>query len=123
MGLEMVDTEELHSSRRCSPPVKASYAHCNYEECSATKDLEAHHIIPRSQGGGNTLENGITLCREHHRREFLRDHLHAQVRVKTSRLFSSGNTGKKEAAYRFLSRRRLIETARPHGSWRPDPAD
>lgn len=24
---------------------------------------EAHHIIPRSHGGRNTLNNGITLCR------------------------------------------------------------
>ena len=121
--MEMVKIEKQYSDKRWSRLVKERDAHCKYEECSATEDLEAHHIIPRSQGGGNTLENGITLCREHHRREFLRDHLHAQVQVKTSRMFSTGNTGKKEAAYRFLSRKRLIENARPHGSWRPDPSD
>ena len=30
--------------------------------------LEAHHIILRSQGGKDTIENGITLCRYCHER-------------------------------------------------------
>ena len=29
--------------------------------------LEAHHLRKVRDGGGNTMRNGITLCRHHHR--------------------------------------------------------
>ncbi|MBM3261888.1 MAG: HNH endonuclease [candidate division Zixibacteria bacterium] len=82
---------------------------CQFEGCGETERLEAHHLLPRSLGGENTLENGITVCREHHRREYLRAHLHSQVEARTDRLFARRSPGKREAAYRFLSRRRLVE--------------
>lgn len=94
---------------------------CRYEGCGATEELEAHHIIPVSQGGENTLDNGITLCREHHQREFLRTHLRTRTDAKTERLFARRRTGKREAAYRFISRKRLMERAQPHGRWRSEP--
>ena len=28
---------------------------------------DAHHILPRSQGGEDVWSNGLGLCREHHR--------------------------------------------------------
>lgn len=115
--------EKRYSIKVWSRLIKERDAHCRFEDCTATEDLEAHHIVPRSQGGENTLDNGIALCREHHRRVYLRDHLHTQVKAKSNRLFASGNKGKKEAAYRFLSRKRLIESAKPHGAWRPDGSD
>lgn len=93
---------------------------CQFEGCAAMEDLEAHHVLPQSVGGQNTLENGITLCREHHRRNFLRAHLHSQVEAKSTRLFTRRNPGKREAAYRFLSRKRLIEQGRPRGPWSED---
>jgi 5-methylcytosine-specific restriction endonuclease McrA len=96
---------------------------CQFEGCVATEGLEAHHILPRSMGGRNTLDNGITLCREHHRREYLRTHLRSQVTAKSSRLFAGQSAGKREAAYRFLSRKRLTERALPNGPWRPDEPD
>ena len=96
---------------------------CQFEGCGATDNLEAHHLLPLAQGGLNTLENGITLCREHHRREYLRLHLRVHTEAKTSRLFSKRPTGKREAAYRFLSRKRMMERARPHGRWRTDRTD
>jgi hypothetical protein len=34
------------------------------EDCSG--GLDPHHIKTRGSGGGDTLENGITLCRRHH---------------------------------------------------------
>ena len=116
-------TVKQYSDKVWSRLVKERDVHCRFEGCKEKEDLEAHHIIPRSQGGENILENGITLCREHHRREYLRDHLHTQVQAKTTRLFSSPNRGKKEAAYRFLSRKRLIENIRMDKSWRPDQSD
>jgi 5-methylcytosine-specific restriction endonuclease McrA len=93
---------------------------CQMEDCAETGELEAHHITPRSMGGANTLDNGITLCREHHQRAFLRAHLRSQVESKTQRIFSKNTHGKKEAAYRFLTRKRLMEKARPHGPWLTD---
>jgi len=35
--------------------------------CGSKKNLEAHHIVPRSKGGTNLVENGITLCKDCHR--------------------------------------------------------
>ena len=36
--------------------------------CSRTDDLDAHHITDRSEmpNGGYVVENGISLCPEHH---------------------------------------------------------
>lgn len=37
--------------------------------CSEINDLDAHHIIDRNEmpNGGYVKENGITLCKKHHR--------------------------------------------------------
>lgn len=34
--------------------------------CGSTRDLEADHIMPRSQGGLSDLGNGMLLCRKCH---------------------------------------------------------
>ena len=34
--------------------------------CGTNKDLQHHHIIPKSQGGDNHPHNLLTLCWEHH---------------------------------------------------------
>ena len=34
--------------------------------CSGSKTLEVHHIIPRSEGGSDSRENLITLCKKCH---------------------------------------------------------
>jgi hypothetical protein len=36
------------------------------ERCRETRWTDTHHIVPRSQGGPNTLENLTTLCSFHH---------------------------------------------------------
>lgn len=35
--------------------------------CSTTAGLEAHHRVPLAAGGSNQPENGLSLCRRHHR--------------------------------------------------------
>lgn len=34
--------------------------------CSATTNLEVHHLISVAEGGGDDLSNLITLCHHHH---------------------------------------------------------
>lgn len=36
------------------------------QHCKSKDDLQAHHIIPRSEGGTNRVINGITLCKGCH---------------------------------------------------------
>jgi hypothetical protein len=46
--------------------------HCQYPGCSATRELEAHHVIAYERGGATELENLILLCGRHHKQ--LHDH-------------------------------------------------
>jgi hypothetical protein len=40
---------------------------CRVSGCTHTTFLDIHHVVPRSEGGGNDPENIITLCGAHHR--------------------------------------------------------
>jgi hypothetical protein len=46
--------------------------HCQYPGCTATRELEAHHVIPIARGGSTELDNLIRLCPRHHK--LLHDH-------------------------------------------------
>ena len=39
---------------------------CSAPGCTSRRHLEEHHIVYRSQGGDDSLENRVTLCRFHH---------------------------------------------------------
>ena len=41
---------------------------CTVPGCSSFRNLHDHHIVFRSAGGGNGLENRTTLCAWHHLR-------------------------------------------------------
>ena len=41
---------------------------CAVPGCTSYRNLHAHHIQPRSRGGGDEDENQITLCAWHHLR-------------------------------------------------------
>jgi hypothetical protein len=45
---------------------------CQYPGCTATRELEAHHIVAVEQGGKTELHNLILLCPRHH--TLLHDH-------------------------------------------------
>ena len=47
-------------------------AHCQYPGCTATRELEAHHLTPGRRGGTTELANLILLCSRHHK--LLHDH-------------------------------------------------
>jgi 5-methylcytosine-specific restriction endonuclease McrA len=40
---------------------------CRSAGCGGTSFLAVHHLVPRERGGGNTLENLLTLCSGCHR--------------------------------------------------------
>ena len=42
-------------------------SHCQYPGCTATRELEGHHIVPDACGGETVLDNLILLCPRHHR--------------------------------------------------------
>jgi hypothetical protein len=41
---------------------------CTAPGCSSRRNLESHHVVYRSQGGGDDASNRTTLCRFHHQR-------------------------------------------------------
>jgi hypothetical protein len=57
-----------HGDRR--PAQQATYVkagwRCMAPGCSSRRNLEEHHVIYRSQGGGNQAANLVCLCRFHH---------------------------------------------------------
>ena len=40
--------------------------HCQFDGCSAVRELEAHHLTPVERGGRTELANLILLCPRHH---------------------------------------------------------
>ena len=41
--------------------------HCQYPGCTATRELEAHHLVADECGGKTELANLILLCHRHHK--------------------------------------------------------
>lgn len=56
----------FRDQRRCA------YTLPNGARCNQTRWIEIHHKKPLSEGGGNTLENLVTLCSAHHKLHHLR---------------------------------------------------
>lgn len=56
--------EEQHSN----PIFRRDGFRCAAPGCTRCRDLQEHHIVFRSQGGGNQRWNRITLCWWHHQR-------------------------------------------------------
>jgi hypothetical protein len=42
------------------------HGRCRVPWCRSSRNIDEHHIIPRSEGGEHTLANLITLCESHH---------------------------------------------------------
>jgi hypothetical protein len=63
---------------RCAsyPQIRALYkragGHCQYPGCSATRELQGHHLTHDARGGQALLDNLILLCPRHHKR--IHDH-------------------------------------------------
>ena len=79
LTLKLQDRDLVHSRvGRCAsyPQLRAlhkrSGGHCQYPGCTATRDLQAHHLTPVEHGGATDLANLILLCSRHHK--LLHDH-------------------------------------------------
>lgn len=48
------------------------------KHCGTCKDLTIDHILPRSKGGGNEIENLQTLCRSCNSKKGVKDHSNEQ---------------------------------------------
>lgn len=53
---------------------------CTTSGCGATRFLEVHHVVARNDGGGNDMENLVTLCSRCHRHRHESALAPAQVR-------------------------------------------
>jgi len=68
LGIEFQQSEYEGRNFRAKVLWRDNYS-CQH--CSAQKELNAHHIRQKSEGGTDTPKNGITLCKKCH------DELHA----------------------------------------------
>lgn len=48
---------------------QCAHVRASGERCENRRWLDIHHVRPRNEGGGNGLENLVTLCSAHHRME------------------------------------------------------
>ena len=79
LTLKLQDRDLVHSRvGRCAsyPQLRALHkrtgGHCQYPGCTATRNLQAHHLTPVEHGGTTDLTNLILLCSRHHKH--LHDH-------------------------------------------------
>jgi hypothetical protein len=64
--LEAVTVEWAAVERHRDPVFARDGWRCAVPGCSARRDLHDHHVVFRSQGGGNELSNRISVCQPHH---------------------------------------------------------
>ena len=62
---------------------KRSGGHCQYPGCTATRELEAHHLTLVEHGGATDLANLILLCSRHHKLPARLRHPHQRHRRAT----------------------------------------
>ena len=61
-------TEQLARTRRSDAVYRRAGWRCEVPGCTSRSNLEDHHIVYRSHGGGNDLRNRKCECRWHHQR-------------------------------------------------------
>lgn len=72
VGLEAMLDEALATwlsmRGRVHPVVRRDGYRCSVPVCTARRNLQVHHVVFRSRGGGDEAENLTTLCAWHHLR-------------------------------------------------------
>ena len=64
--LAVWDDPRASSRRRADAIYERDGWRCGAPGCTSQKNLEDHHLVYRSRGGGDELSNRICLCRFHH---------------------------------------------------------
>ena len=78
LTIKLQGRDLVHSRvTRCAsyPQLRALYkrsGRCGYPGCTATRELEAHHVVAFDDGGATEIRNLILLCSRHH--DLLHDH-------------------------------------------------
>jgi len=67
-----VGTQPKRATQTIPPAVRRAVVRrdshcCRVPGCRHTRFVDAHHLCPRAEGGGNEPENLVTLCGAHHR--------------------------------------------------------
>lgn len=62
----MAPTTTLITSR-VMKAVRTHDVHCRWPGCTSTVGLEIHHVVPRSWGGTDDINNLVCVCAPHHR--------------------------------------------------------
>ena len=98
LTLKLQDRDLVHSRvGRCAsyPQLRALHkrtgGHCQYPGCTATRELEAHHLTAVEHGGATDLANLILLCSRHHKHAPRPRHPHQRHR-RATRLHGSIRT-------------------------------
>jgi hypothetical protein len=76
---------------------------CRVPWCRSARNIDLHHIVPRSEGGEHTLENILLLCESHH----LAHHAGALIIAGTA----TSATFTRRAHHAFAIAERAVETA------------
>jgi hypothetical protein len=97
--------------------VREKFAYC--QVCGSTDLLEAHHLVPRSQGGPDTEENLVLLCRSCHRKRH--EELLKLQREGNELVIYDVETGQAQrkpiVPHRALGPSRLLDQAHAIRSW------
>ena len=66
--MDFVETWDESPERESAPIYERDGYRCMAPGCTSRRNLEDHHVLYRSRGGGNEQDNRICLCRFHHQR-------------------------------------------------------
>lgn len=77
---------------------------CMAPGCTSRRNLESHHVVYESHGGGDELENRVSLCRFHHQRGEHGDLLRCRGKAPLGLLW---RLGRPEVAESFRNERRV----------------
>jgi hypothetical protein len=66
--MDFVETWDESPERESAPIYERDGYRCMAPGCTSRRNLEDHHVLYRSRGGGHEQDNRISLCRFHHQR-------------------------------------------------------
>jgi hypothetical protein len=84
--------------------IARDHGRCRVPWCRSSRNIDQHHLVPRSEGGEHTIDNLISLCESHH----IAHHAGALVITGTA----SSPTFTRRAHNSFATAERALDTTR-----------